>query len=114
MNTEKRPGRTPMDPDPRSRESPHFGCPVQYVIRKWNCENCGRSNATEVALDGTVKCDSCARAAKIQPSRARGGETRDQLAAFIHADAATRQGEWARTENAGRGAFRHGARATDD
>jgi len=87
---------------------------MQYVIRKWNCGNCGRANATEIALDGTVKCDSCADVMKIQPSGARGGETRDQLAAFIRADAGTRQGEWARTESAQTEAFRHAAWAIGD
>jgi hypothetical protein len=48
---------------------------MQHVNREWNCRNCGRSNRTEVALDGTVKCDHCLSAMKIQPSRARGGET---------------------------------------
>jgi hypothetical protein len=87
---------------------------MQYVIRKWNCGNCGRSNATEIALDGTVQCDSCADVMKIQPSGARGGETRDQLAAFIRADARTRQGEWARTEGARTEAFRHADWAIGD
>jgi DNA-directed RNA polymerase subunit RPC12/RpoP len=85
---------------------------MQYVIRKWNCGNCGRSNATEIALDGTVKCDYCAEVMKIQPSGAHGGETRDQLAAFIRADATTRQG--ARRESAGWRAFRDDAPATGD
>ncbi|HYV42363.1 MAG TPA: hypothetical protein VEO02_11295 [Thermoanaerobaculia bacterium] len=45
-----------------------------YVNREWNCRNCGRSNRSEVASDGTVKCEYCARVMKIQPSRARDGE----------------------------------------
>ena len=48
---------------------------MERLIRKWNCRNCGRSNDTEVALDGTVKCEYCVDVRKIQPSRARGGET---------------------------------------
>jgi streptogramin lyase len=67
---------------------------MQYLIRKWNCRNCGLCNATEIALDGSVKCDHCADVMKIQPSRARGGETPDQLSTFIQADALSRQGEW--------------------
>lgn len=51
---------------------------------------------------------------KIQPSGARGGETRDQLAAFIRADARTRQGEWARTESDQTEAFRHADWAIGD
>jgi hypothetical protein len=47
----------------------------QHVNREWNCRNCGRSNRTEVALNGTVKCEHCLSEMKIQPSRARGGET---------------------------------------
>jgi DNA-directed RNA polymerase subunit RPC12/RpoP len=47
----------------------------QHVNREWNCRNCGRSNRTELALDGTVKCEHCLSEMKIQPSRARGGET---------------------------------------
>jgi hypothetical protein len=68
--------------------------------------------ATEIALDGTVKCDYCADVMKIQPSGARGGETRDQLAAFIRADARTRQES--RKESAGRRAFRDAPPATGD
>ena len=52
---------------------------MQHVNREWNCRNCGRSNRTEVALDGTVKCEHCNSEMKIQPSRARGGETPGQL-----------------------------------
>ncbi len=67
---------------------------MQYLMRKWNCRNCRRPNATEVALDRVAKCDHCAVAEKIQPSRARGGETPSQLAEFIQAGALCRQGEW--------------------
>ena len=66
---------------------------MQYVIRKWNCQKCGRSNATEVALDGSAICDHCATVAKIQASSALGYETLDQLSAFIPADVPSRQGE---------------------
>jgi len=55
---------------------------MQYINREWNCRNCGRSNRTEVALDGTVKCEHCAAVNKIQPSRERGGETPGQLPKF--------------------------------
>jgi hypothetical protein len=67
----------------------------QYLIRKWNCKNCSRSNLTEVALNGMAKCEYCLDLMKIQPSRARGGETPDQLSAFIHASPRSLQGEWA-------------------
>jgi hypothetical protein len=63
---------------------------VQYVIRRWNCLACGRHNATEVALDGTGKCDHCAVVSRIQPSQARGGETPAELAAFLRADSPAR------------------------
>ncbi|HEY7862456.1 MAG TPA: hypothetical protein VIE39_02275 [Thermoanaerobaculia bacterium] len=67
---------------------------MQYLIRRWACPACRRYNATEVTLEGTVKCDHCATVRKIQPSAARGYETPDQLSAFIRADAQTQQGEW--------------------
>jgi hypothetical protein len=67
---------------------------VQYLIRRWACPTCRRSNATEVTLDGTVKCDHCAAVRQIQPSAAVGDETPDQLSEFIRADAQTQQGEW--------------------
>jgi len=67
----------------------------QYLIRKWNCKNCGRSNVTEVTFNGMAKCEYCLGLLKIQPSKARGGETSDQLSAFIQADAKSEQGEWA-------------------
>ncbi len=50
----------------------------QHVNREWNCRNCGRSNRTEVAMNGTVQCEHCMSEMKIQPSRARGGETPGQ------------------------------------
>jgi hypothetical protein len=68
----------------------------QYLIRKWNCTSCGRSNATEVALDGSAMCDHCVAVVKIQASGARGCETPAQLSAFIEADVRSLQGEWAR------------------
>ena len=112
--------RSPPTANALQRDAPvaglrrESGCLMQYLIRRWNCRNCGRSNATEVALDGTVKCDYCVDVMKIQPSRARGGETPDQLAEFIHADARTRQGDWARTENAGTEASQCAGLATND
>jgi transcription elongation factor Elf1 len=68
---------------------------MQYLMRKWNCTNCNLSNLTEVALDGTALCEYCVVKVQIQPSRARGGETPDQLSAFIQANAGSQQGEWA-------------------
>jgi hypothetical protein len=52
---------------------------MKYALRTWTCRNCGRSNKTAVALDGTVKCDHCEDVMRIQPSRSRGGETPGQL-----------------------------------
>ncbi len=66
---------------------------MQYLMQKWTCRRCGRSNVTEVTLDGKAKCDHCAAAQEIQPSLARGGETPDQLAEFIRADVRRRQPE---------------------
>ena len=74
---------------------------MQYLIRMWTCGRCRRSNATEVALDGTVKCDHCVAVMKIQPSGARGDETPVELSAFIQADAQTEQGRWVEFEDAG-------------
>jgi hypothetical protein len=48
-------------------------------LRTWKCRNCGRANRTEVAADGTAKCEFCADVTRIQPSRARGGETDAQV-----------------------------------
>jgi DNA-directed RNA polymerase subunit RPC12/RpoP len=49
------------------------------TIRSWHCRNCGRTNQTEIAQDGHVKCESCHWVMRIQPSRERGGETHGQL-----------------------------------
>jgi DNA-directed RNA polymerase subunit RPC12/RpoP len=48
--------------------------------RNWHCRNCGRSNTTEIQLDGKVKCEFCKWVMRIQPSRVRGGETAGQMA----------------------------------
>src|SRR6266567_5789313 len=64
------------------RPSPAFGekaSVMDPVLRNWNCRNCGRSNKTEVAANGTVQCVFCKDAMWIQPSRFRGGETVGQL-----------------------------------
>jgi rubredoxin len=53
---------------------------MKDVVRNWHCRNCGRSNATVIELDGTVKCDFCHWVMRIQPSRERGGETAGQMA----------------------------------
>jgi hypothetical protein len=50
------------------------------MTRNWHCRNCGRSNSTEIELDGRVKCEFCSWVMRIQPSRARGGETAAQMA----------------------------------
>jgi DNA-directed RNA polymerase subunit RPC12/RpoP len=49
------------------------------LLRSWNCRNCGRANKTAVEIDGSVKCEYCSNTMRIQPSRARGGETAGQL-----------------------------------
>jgi len=55
---------------------------MQYVIRNWNCRNCGRSNKTEMAQDGTVKCEFCSDVLRIQPARSRAGQTPTQGSRF--------------------------------
>jgi len=45
------------------------GCVMEHALKLWKCKNCGRSNETVVALDGTAKCPYCARVLSIQPSR---------------------------------------------
>jgi len=49
-------------------------------VRNWHCRNCGRSNTTEIQVDGRVKCEFCNWIMRIQPSRERGGETAAQMA----------------------------------
>src|SRR6266567_8661725 len=77
--------RNPSDGSPSfvtRRPSPAFGekaSVMDPVLRNWNCRNCGRSNKTEVAANGTVQCVFCKDAMWIQPSRFRGGETVGQL-----------------------------------
>ncbi|HLN79768.1 MAG TPA: hypothetical protein VK392_01115 [Thermoanaerobaculia bacterium] len=53
------------------------------ATRNWHCRNCGRSNTTEIGLDGKVKCEFCSWVMRIQPSRARGGETAGQMARTV-------------------------------
>jgi hypothetical protein len=48
---------------------------MQYLMRKWDCRNCGRSNARDVALDGSAKCEYCVDVMQIQPSRPTGTVT---------------------------------------
>jgi len=52
---------------------------MEEVLRNWGCRNCGRSNRTVIGQDGTAKCEHCGDMKRIQPSRARGQETADQL-----------------------------------
>ncbi len=42
-------------------------------LRTWKCRHCGRSNTTEVGLDGTAGCGACAKRTQVQPSRIRNG-----------------------------------------
>jgi len=46
---------------------------MQDALRNWKCRNCGRANATPVALDGTAKCEHCSYVMSVQPSRLRNG-----------------------------------------
>src|SRR5207245_1604819 len=46
---------------------------VKYALRSWKCRNCGRSNSTEIALDGTGVCAHCSYLMQVQPSRIRNG-----------------------------------------
>jgi hypothetical protein len=71
-------GRGSLVGPPRRRLSARKGA-LMETLRHWHCRNCGRTNHTEVALDGHVKCETCHWVMRIQPSRARGGETPGQL-----------------------------------
>jgi hypothetical protein len=42
-------------------------CPVKSLLRRWNCRNCGRSNETLVAANGTAKCEYCTDVAEVRP-----------------------------------------------
>src|ERR1700730_2867726 len=44
---------------------------MEYVLRFWNCEKCGRSNKTVLALDATVKCEQCADLMRLRGSNRR-------------------------------------------
>jgi DNA-directed RNA polymerase subunit RPC12/RpoP len=48
---------------------------MENALRNWKCRNCGRANRTEVALDGTAKCEYCTYLMSVQPSRVRNGVT---------------------------------------
>jgi rubredoxin len=52
---------------------------MKNAVRNWHCRNCGKSNSTEIELDGKVKCAFCNWVMRIQPSRERGGETAGQM-----------------------------------
>ena len=48
------------------------GCVVKPCPRSWDCRNCGRSNETELALDGTLTCEYCTEVGgpeALRPSR---------------------------------------------
>jgi len=45
------------------------GCVVKSTLRSWNCRNCGRSNETALALDGTLTCEYCAEVGGLEPPR---------------------------------------------
>jgi hypothetical protein len=40
---------------------------VKSVDRGWSCPNCGRSNKTAMALDGTAECEYCTDVARVRP-----------------------------------------------
>ena len=46
---------------------------MKYVLRLWTCIGCGKSNKTEIAKDGTVRCDACSDVARIPFTRKRAG-----------------------------------------
>jgi len=46
---------------------------MNNALRVWKCRHCGCSNSTEVALDGTAACGTCAKRTEVQPSRLRNG-----------------------------------------
>jgi len=48
---------------------------MENALRNWKCRNCGRANRTEVALDGTAKCEYCTYTMSVQPSRVKNGVT---------------------------------------
>ena len=48
---------------------------MQDPLRNWKCRNCGRANATAVAIDGTAKCEYCSYVMSVQPSRVKNGVT---------------------------------------
>lgn len=64
----------------RRRPSARKRASMKTVVRNWHCRNCGRSNTTEIQLDGKVTCEFCQWVMRIQPSRERGGETAAQMA----------------------------------
>jgi DNA-directed RNA polymerase subunit RPC12/RpoP len=47
---------------------------MESALRTWKCRNCGRTNQTEVALNGTASCEHCSYVMSIQPSRLRNGQ----------------------------------------
>jgi hypothetical protein len=40
---------------------------VRSPARRWNCPNCGRSNKTVLARDGTADCEYCTDGARVSP-----------------------------------------------
>ena len=44
-------------------------CVVSSGLRRWNCRNCGRSNKTALALDGTVTCEYCTEVGGLEALR---------------------------------------------
>ena len=46
---------------------------MENALRNWKCRDCGRSNRTAVALDGTAKCEHCGYVMSLQPSRLKAG-----------------------------------------
>jgi hypothetical protein len=49
------------------------GDSMNSALRVWKCRHCGCSNTTEVGLDGTSECGTCAKRTQVQPSRIRNG-----------------------------------------
>jgi hypothetical protein len=42
--------------------------------RKWNCQNCGRTNKTVPAPNGLVNCEFCTAVMTIEQGRRKAGE----------------------------------------
>lgn len=60
-------------------------------MRRWNCRNCGRSNKTVIAPDGTVKCEYCTDVTNSQRQTGLGRSDHKGQAAFSEPEPASRK-----------------------